>query len=112
MQWGHVPFSYVKKSVTTNNNLSSNLKNMSNCAFQWEISFSPDLLKPTEQIIFSKKSIKHSEVFSNSSGVIIGSKLTLDIRIKSAMAKVNKAIDPIRNFQHAVSRLFLVITTY
>ena len=40
------------------------------------------------------------------SGVIIGSKLTLDIRIKSAMAKVNKAIDPIRNFQHAVSRLF------
>ena len=46
------------------------------------------------------------------SGVIIGSKLTLDIRIKSAMAKVNKAIDPIRNFQHAVSRLFLVITTY
>ena len=66
MQWGHVPFSYVKKSVTTNNNLSSNLKNMSNCAFQWEISFSPDLLKPTEQIIFSKKSIKHSEVFSNS----------------------------------------------
>ena len=25
------------------------------------------------------------------------------------MGKVNKAIDPIRNFQHAVSKLFLVI---
>ena len=25
------------------------------------------------------------------------------------MGKVNKAIDPMRNFEHAVSRLFLVI---
>ena len=65
---GTGPFSYVKKPVTTVNNLSSNLKNMSNPAFQWEISFNPDLLKPAEQVIFSKETIKasHSEVFSNS----------------------------------------------
>ena len=68
MQWGHVPFSYVKKPVTTNNNLSSNLKNMSNWTFHWEISFKPDLLKPTEQAFFSKEAIEpsHSEVFFNS----------------------------------------------
>ena len=62
---GTGPFSYVKKPVTTVNNLSSNLKNMSNPAFQWEISFNPDLLKPAEQVIFSIKA-SHSEVFSNS----------------------------------------------
>ena len=41
---------------------------MSNPAFQWEISFNPDLLKAAEQVIFSKETIKasHSEVFSNS----------------------------------------------
>ena len=41
---------------------------MSNWAFQWEIRFNSDLLKPPEQVIFSKEIIKtsHSEVFSNS----------------------------------------------
>ena len=41
---------------------------MSNWVFQWEISFNPDLLKPAEQVIFSKETAKasHSEVFSNS----------------------------------------------
>ena len=65
---GTRPFSYVKKPVTTVNNRSSNLKNMSNWVFQWEISFNPDLLKPAEQVIFSKETAKasHSEVFSNS----------------------------------------------
>ena len=66
MHWGDVTFSYVKKPVTTVNNRSSNLKNMSNWAFQWEISFNPDLLNPAEQVIFSKETTKasHSEVFS------------------------------------------------
>ena len=61
-------FLRLKKPLSTVNNLSSNLKNMSNWAFQWEISFNPDLLKPPEQVIFSKDAIKasHSEVFSNS----------------------------------------------
>ena len=41
---------------------------MSNWAFQWETSFSPDLLKPPQQVIFSKETImvSNSEVFSNS----------------------------------------------
>ena len=61
-------FSYVKKPITAVNNRSSNLKNMSKWAFQWEISFNSDLLKPAEQVIFSKETTKpsHSEVFSNS----------------------------------------------
>ena len=61
-------FLRLKKPLSAVNNLSSNLKNMSNWAFQWEISFNPDLLKPPEQVIFSKDTIKasHSEVFSSS----------------------------------------------
>ena len=61
-------FLRLKKPLSAVNNLSSNLKKMSNWAFQWEISFNPDLLKPPEQVIFSKDTIKasHSEVFSNS----------------------------------------------
>ena len=55
MHWGHVPISEVKKNPSTVNNLSSDSKNMSNRVFQWEISFNPDLLKPPEQVIFSKE---------------------------------------------------------
>ena len=62
------PFLRLKKPLSAVNNLSSNLKNMSNWACQWELSFNPDLLKPPEQVIFSKDTFKvsHSEVFSNS----------------------------------------------
>ena len=38
------------------------------------------------------------------SGLIIGSTLTLDIHVKSAIAKVNKTIGPIQNLRHAVFR--------
>ena len=39
---------------------------------------------------------------------IIGSKLTLDIDVKSVMTRVNKTIGPVRNFQDDVPRTFLV----
>ena len=39
---------------------------------------------------------------------IIGSKLTLDIYVKSVMTRVNKTIGPVRNFQDDVPRTFLV----
>ena len=65
---------------------------------------------------FSHKITKssHFKVFLNSVllpeifGLIIGFKLTLNIHINSAMAKVNKTIVPIRNFQHDVPRMSLV----
>ena len=79
---------------------------MSNRIFQWEISFNPDLLKPPEQVIFGKERpsrlaiLKHFPIVLRSPkhwDLMIGSKLTLDIHIKSALAKVDKAIDPMRS---------------
>ena len=71
----------------------------------------------TLEVIFSQKTTKasHSKVFFNSvqlsetfGGLVIDSKLTLVIHIKSAMAKTNKTIVLIWNFQHVVLRLSLV----
>ena len=114
MHCRHSSFADVKKSVTTINNLSSNLKRMSNWAFQWVLTLTfrnkhkrvslakrPSRLAILKYFLIVFHSQKHL-------GLIIGSKLTLDIRIKSAMAKVNNAIDPVRNLQYAVSRPSLV----
>ena len=52
-----LPFSALRKSATTTNNLNSDLKELSEWTFQWKMSFNPDPSKQEQEIIMSRKSV-------------------------------------------------------
>ena len=98
-------FPTVRKSKTTANNFNNDLKEISNYAFQWKMSFNPDPSKQSQEVIYSKRTTKvsHSKIFFNNvpvfqvdfqnhAGLILDSKLTFGIHIKLILAKVNKTI--------------------
>ena len=88
------------------------------------MSFNLDYSKESQEVIFSRKThkVSQSQIFfnhvlvspvgcQNHLGLILASKLTFDIDIKSIMVKVNSTISLIRKFQRVLPRLSLV-TTY
>ena len=98
-------FPTVRKSKTTANNFNNDLKEISNYAFQWKMSFNPDPSKQSQEVIYSKRTTKvsHSKIFFNNvpvfqvdfqnhAGLILDSKLKFGIHIKLILAKVNKTI--------------------
>ena len=59
-------FSTVKVPNRIANDLNNNLTEIEKWAFQWIISFKPDLTKQAQEVIFSRKSKKtiHPKIFS------------------------------------------------
>ena len=60
-------FSEVKDHLNSSNKLNEDLSKSSQWAYQWKMSFNPDLSKPAQEVIFSsKKNIgNHLAVFFN-----------------------------------------------
>ena len=82
---------------------------MSNWAFQWKMSFNPDLSKQAQKVIFShkiKKICHPSTYFNNKSvkqvpfqkhlGLILDSKLSFQEHLQNILNKVNKKIKLLR----------------
>ena len=58
-------FSIVKNKNDSTNNLTHDLSLISNRAFKWKMPFNPDLTKPTQEVIFSRKKrdTAHLDIF-------------------------------------------------
>ena len=90
---------------TSANELNSDLKKVSNLAFQWKMSFNPDPSKQVQEVIFCQKlkKVPHRPlVFNNANvsqcnsqkllGVILNSKLTFEEHYRMMLSKTNRTI--------------------
>ena len=64
-------FSVIHDSVITISGLNSDIAGIKQCAFQWKISFNPDLNKQAQKVIFSRKLKKvcHSPLCFNNNNL-------------------------------------------
>ena len=83
-------FSFVNCVNTSALTLNSDLFKIQDRAYQWKMSFNPDRIKHTQEIIFSreKNAITHSPLFSNNPEIKISSnqkhlRLTVDSKLSS-----------------------------
>ena len=78
---------------------------MNNWAFKWKMKFNPDIKKQAQEVIFSRKNnkIDHPLLYFNQNlvksssthkrfGMILDTKLDLNLHLKNVQNKVNKAI--------------------
>ena len=85
--------------------MNHDLQLISQCAFQWKMSFNPDPTKPAEEIIFSRKLNQqvHPPLFFNNImvkqvnehkhlGLTLDSKLTFTNHIVEKIAKARKGV--------------------
>ena len=88
---------------------------ISKWASKWKILFNPDLTKPAQEVIFSRKNmtLAHPNIFFHDIpverashqehfGIYLDEKLNLKIRNETALCKVNKGIPIIRKLRHAL----------
>ena len=84
---------------------------ISNWAFQWKIRFNPDPKKQTQEVIFSRKinKIDHPPLHFNQNldksssthkylGMILDTRLNINLHLKNVQNKVSKTISLLRNF--------------
>ena len=106
-------FSIVQNVNTSASHLSSDLSKISNWAFQWKMSFNPDLSKQDQEVIFSPKIQEtcHPTIYFNNKsvkqvpsqkhlGMILDNKLNFQENLKNILNKVNKSIELLRNLQN------------
>ena len=117
-------FSVVGDINTSAAHLNNDLKNISNWAFQWKMSFNPDPSKQVQEVIFSRKHQKishHFFYFSNNPiksvssqkhlGMILDTKLNFKEHIKNILTKVNKTIGLLPKLQNILPRGSLLATS-
>ena len=111
-------FSIVHDARTTAYELSNDLQKIAEWAYQWKMSFNPDLNKQAQEVIFSSKMTKlsHAQVFFNDvpvSGVsfqkhlgnYLDEKLNFNhLFIKEKMTKAMKGIDVIKRLSKTLPR--------
>ena len=98
-------------------NLNDDLEKISNWAFQWKMSFNPDINIQAQKVIFSRrlqKSNHPSLTFNNTGvtqseiqkhlGIFLDSKLDFKEPIQNVRNKVSKTIGLIRKFQKILPR--------
>ena len=98
-------FSKVYNTVNSENTLNTDLKSITNWAYQWKIKFNPDPKKQANEVTFFRKSntVSHPPViFNNNSiakcsyhkhlGVVLDSKLDFSIHIEHKIKRCNKLI--------------------
>ena len=106
--------------------LNDDFKKVNDWTFQWNMSFNPDLSKQAQKVIFSRKSKRPTHpplVFNNDKvsqiflqkhlSAISDFKWTFEDDLNIVLAKINKAVDPLRkplitkdNANYYMQRLF------
>ena len=110
-------FSVVQNINSTTTGLNSDLSKISDWAFQWKMNFNPDPNKQAQEVIFSRKINKiiyppllfnQNLVKSSSSqkhlGMVLDTKLDINLHIKNVQSKVNKTIGLLRKLQDILPR--------
>ena len=114
-------FSVVHDVNTSAKELNDGLKKVNDWAFQWKISFNPDPSKQAQELTFSrisKRSTNPPLVFNNNNvsqtfsqkhlGIILDFKLTFEEHLNNVLAKVNKAVGPLRKLRNIIPRTTLI----
>ena len=110
-------FSIVHDTDLSSKQLNDDLKNVSDWAYQWKMSFNPDLSKQAQEVIFSRKAsrVDHPVVSFNNSpiartpcqkhlGLYLDKKLNFSHHIKEKVSKACKSICVIRKFHYILPR--------
>ena len=92
--------------------LNDDLIKVSNWAYQWKMSFNPEVTKQAQEVVFSRKSQKvtHPTVYFNNSpvtrsssqkhlGIHLVEKLNFIHHIKEKISKANKGVSVIRDLK-------------
>ena len=114
-------FSVVHNTVDSCNNLNNDLNKISDWAYQWKMSFNPDISKQAQEVIFSrkKKKVNHPNILFNNSpviqsqsqkhlGMFLDSKLDFSEHFNNTLKKINKTIGLLRKLRYSLPRSALV----
>ena len=114
-------FSAAQSIKSTAIDLNSDLSKISDWAFQWKMNFNPDPNKQVQEVIFNRKinKINHplllfnqnlvkSSSSQNHLGMVLDTKLDLNLHIKNVQRKVNKTIRFLRKLQNILPRQSLI----
>ena len=114
-------FSVTHDITTSANELSNDLKKISDWAFQWKMSFNPDPSKQAQEVIFSRKlkNVSHPPlVFNNVNvsscksqkhlGILLDARLTFEEHYKTILSKTNRTIGLLRKLQSLLPRAALI----
>ena len=114
-------FSTVHSSNSSYEDLSHDLHAIEKWAYQWKMSFNPDINKQATEVVFSRKKspINHNHLLFNGSrvvteshqkhlGLILDKKLTFDLHLEEKISKANKVIGLIRHLSKTLPRNSLV----
>ena len=101
--------------------LNDDLIKISNWAYQWKMSFNPEVTKQAQKVVFSRKSQKvtHPTVYFNNSpvtrsssqkhlGIHLDEKLNFIHHIKEKISKANKGIGVIKKLNNTLPRKALL----
>ena len=114
-------FSTVTGSILSATNLNSDLEKIQQWAYQWKMSFNPDLSKQAQEVIFSKKRLEvhHPNLYFDGSivqkssaqkhlGVILDEKLSFNQHLKYVIDKASKGIGVLRKLRFYIPRSSLL----
>ena len=112
---------YLQQCIILKNDLNNDLTKITKWAFQWKMSFNPDISKQAHEVIFSRKRFVSSHpplTFNNIPvaqtnsqkhlGMQLDKKLNFEEHLKKVESKVNKTIGIIRRLHNVLPRLALL----
>ena len=115
-------FSLVKDHLNSTNKLSEDLSKIFQWAYQWKMSFNPDVSKQVQEVIFSrKKNIKNHLIVSFNNlpinrkstqkhlGLLLDEKLNFSEHINEKLKKATKSINLLRKLNLSLPRSALLI---
>ena len=114
-------FPVVNNINESTHQMNMDLEKISLWAYQWKMYFNPDISKQTQEVIFSKKSLKasHPVLYFNRTpvircshqkhlGVYLDKKLSFHQHIKEIITKASKGIDVIKKLNNILPRKVLL----
>ena len=114
-------FSIVQDSLQSASDLNNDLKKINDWAVKWKMEFNPDLNKPAQEIIFSRKLEKdeHPEVSYNNNpikqmssikhlGLVLDEKLNFKSHIQGKISKAMTGVGLIRKLSSLLPRSSLL----
>ena len=115
-------FSRVSKDEESRIALNSDLKIISDWAFQWKMRFNPDPNKQANEVVFSREKVEKQHVPLNSNdslvnsvpkqkhlGLILDKRLNFNIHIEEKITKANRAVGLLRKMYQYVPRKKLLL---
>ena len=114
-------FSVVQNISSTTTDLSRDLSKISDWAFQWKMNFNSDPNKQAQEVTFSRKinKINHPPLLFNQnlvkssssqkhSGMVLDTKLDLNLHLQNLQSKLYKTIGRFRKLQNILPRESLI----